>query len=94
MFRDSRTTNGRQKVSLDLRVKGLDVKGNSFEELTKSNDLSDEGISFHLHTPIWINSHITIEKLLPGEDSTPICAMVVRIKSEALDSQLVAARFD
>ncbi|MFN8009432.1 MAG: hypothetical protein U0V70_20850 [Terriglobia bacterium] len=94
MLRESRTGSVREKIHLDLRVKGLNVKGILFEELTQSDDLSEEGISFRLHTPIWINSHLTIENLTPGATPAPMSAMVIRIKTEALDSQLVAARFD
>jgi hypothetical protein len=94
MLRDSRTATARQKVRLDLRVKGLDIQGKPFQEETQSYDVSEEGISFCLRTPIWISSHVTIEKLLPGQSPEILSAMVIRIKTEAIDSQSVAARFD
>ena len=94
MPRDSRTAAARQKISLDLRVTELDIQGNPFHAVTQSYDVSEEGISFSLRTPIWINSHVTIETLQPGMNPEVRSTMIIRIKTESVDTQTVAARFD
>lgn len=94
MPRDARAA-VRQKISLVLRVKGTDVSGRPFEEDTRANDVSDEGISFHLKAPIWINSYLTVDRISPhGETSEPARALVIRIRTEASGVQWVAARLD
>jgi hypothetical protein len=94
MIEEFRASKEREKRSLSLCISGCDVHGEDFQEEATSHDISDDGISFFLQTPIWNNSHLTIQELQNDEDGETRHAMVVRIRTESSGQQLVAARFD
>lgn len=86
----------RLRENLKLVVRGSGTKGQAFEEKTETCDISESGISFYLSTPIWMNTHLTIEiasSMIWGPEKV-IGALVVRINTDRSGKQLVAARFD
>ncbi len=96
MPRDARTSSQREREASRLIVKGPDANGRAFSEQTKTIDISETGISFLLQTPIWVDTHLTIEittNSLLGPPQT-VLAKVVRIKLKDAGKQFVAARFD
>jgi len=96
MSRTKRYDRERKTESSRLSVKGTDAKGAPFHEDTKTIDISETGVSFYLTTPIWVDSHLTIEitssSLFGPKHSAQ--AKVVRIKVNPDKRQFVAARFD
>ena len=97
--------NRRQKritVGLPVRVKGLDLKGNRFDEVTKLINVSSDGASFILKAPIRKGSLLDLSLPLPrqmqhGVASKPVyetTGLVLRIESsDAPSSYKVAVRF-
>jgi len=96
MVRTNRYDREREKERSKLSVKGVDAKGASFQEETETLDISETGISFFLTTPIWVDSHLTIDitssSLFGPKHSAK--AKVVRIKVDPDKRQFVAVRFD
>jgi len=95
MFRDGRAA-VRQQERSRVVISGVDVNGVAFEEMTESRDISEEGLSFYLCRPIWINSHLTAEVSSKSNfgPSRITRIMVVRIQTDPSGKRLVAARFD
>jgi hypothetical protein len=60
MSRDGRAA-VRQKERTKVVITGIDATGLAFEEKTEAYDISEEGVSFYLSRPLWINSHLTTE---------------------------------
>jgi hypothetical protein len=86
----------RERENSKLLVKWVDVDGNSFTERTETHDISETGISFYLESPIWLDTHLVLtiaSSSLFGRLQKKN-AKVVRIQTDALGKQLVAARFD
>lgn len=96
MSHSRRNALDRLKESAKLVVGGVDADGQAFEEKTEACDLSEEGISFYLSTPIWINTHLTIQiasSSIWGPEKV-IGALVVRINIDQSGKQFIAARLD
>jgi hypothetical protein len=95
MQRDGRAT-VRQKERSKLVITGVDASGLAFEERTEARDISEEGFSFYLSHPLWINSHLTAEVVSSSifASSHVTRAMVVRIQADPSGKQFVAARFN
>jgi hypothetical protein len=86
----------REPEASKLVIKGVGAGGKEFEEQTETIDISETGISFFLQTPIWMDSHLTIQirsSSLFGSESVQK-AKVVRLRSEPSGRQFVGARFD
>lgn len=86
----------REQESSKLFIAGVGLDGKEFQEETQTIDISETGISFFLQTPIWMDSHLTIE--IRSSDlfgpQTVMKAKVVRLRSEPSGRQFVGARFD
>jgi len=95
MSRDGRAT-VRQKERSQLVVTGMDAGGHPFEERTEACDISEEGLSFYLSHPLWINSHLTVEVISSSLFASKHVAraMVIRVHGDASAKQFVAARFN
>lgn len=95
MPRDGRAA-VRQKELTKLVITGVDANGLAFEERTEARDISEEGLSFYLSRPLWLNSHLTAEVVSSSlfASSHATGAMVVRIQADASGKQFVAARFN
>jgi hypothetical protein len=82
----------REPERVKVTVNGSDDNGRSFEEQTETIDLSESGLSFHLHTPILVRSFLSLNidsnSLLTGK----LTALVVRIDSSRPGKQFVAAQ--
>ena len=86
----------RQEENSKVLVKWTDTEGNAFTEKTETRDISETGISFHLNTPIWLDTHLTLtigSSSLFGRLHTT-AAKVVRVQTDASGRQVVGARFD
>jgi hypothetical protein len=86
----------RARENSRLFVRCVDANGTTFCEQTETIDISETGISFFLNTPIWVDTHVTIEIVsssLFGSRHT-VRAKVVWIKVGPSGRQLVGARFD
>ncbi len=86
----------RQRENPQLFIKGVGANAIPFEETTEARDISQEGVSFYLDSPIWVNTHLTI-KIASSSIFGPwqiTKAMVVRVHLDSLGKQLIAARFD
>ncbi len=86
----------RQRERCQLRIKGVDANGLAFEEEAELRDINEEGLSFYLNRPLWLNSHVSTE-IVASQTFPPhhiASAMVVRIQSDASGKQLIAARFN
>jgi PilZ domain-containing protein len=96
MVRTTRYDREREREKSKLSVKGTDAKGAPFQEETETIDISETGISFHLTTPIWVDSHLKIDitssSLFGPTHSAQ--AKVVRVKVDPNKRQFVAVRFD
>jgi hypothetical protein len=62
---ENRRKQKRVEVSIPIRVKGLDLKGNRFDEVTKSIELSPDGASFTLKASIRKGSLLDLSLPLP-----------------------------
>src|SRR5215510_11521209 len=82
----------REPEKVKVTVNGSDDNGRSFEEQTETVDLSESGLSFHLDTPIFVRSFLSLNmnsnSLLTGK----LVALVVRIETSRPGKQLVAAQ--
>ena len=95
MPRDGRAS-VRQNERSTVVIAGVDVNGSAFEEITESRDVSEEGISFYLNQPIWINTHLTAD-VRSSSGSTingTNRVMVVRIEADGAGKRVVGARFN
>ncbi len=95
MSRDGRAA-VRQRERTKVVVTGVDATGLAFEEKTEACDISEEGLSFYLSHPLWINSHVTTEVVSSTlfASNHAARAMVVRIQADPSGKQFVAARFN
>ena len=96
MAKQARGRAPRESERSQIVVTGIDVKGNPFQEETQTVDISESGISFHLKTTIWMDSHLTLKIHSSSffQAESVIKAKVVRIQNEAFDRKLVGALFD
>lgn len=96
MARQSRARAPREIEQTQIIVEGNDVKGESFQEETQTNDISESGISFYLKTPIWMDSHLTLKIMSSSlfEADYSLKAKVVRMQNESSGKKLIGARFD
>jgi hypothetical protein len=82
----------REPEKVKVTVNGSDDNGRSFEEQTETIDLSESGLSFHLDTPIFVRSFLSLNmnsnSLLTGK----LVALVVRIETSRPGKQFVAAQ--
>ena len=92
----------RISVGLPVRVKGLDLEGNRFDEVTKLIDVSTDGASFFLKVPIRRGSLLDLSLPLPRQMQHGAVAkavyetmgLVLRIEgSDAPTNYKVAVRF-
>ena len=95
MPRDGRAA-ARQKERSKLLITGVDTSGLAFKKRTEAWDISEEGLSFYLNHPLWINSHLTAEVIsssifAPGHVTR---AMVLRIQADSSGKQFVAVRYN
>ena len=95
MARDGRAA-VRQRERTKVVITGVDASGLPFEEKTESCDISEEGLSFYLSRPLWVNSHLTAERVSSSlfASSHVTRAMVVRIQGDPSGKQFIAARFN
>ena len=96
MAKSAKGRAARENEGAKLTVKGLDAKGNEFQEETKTIDISESGVSFYLKTPIWMDSHMNLE-IRSSSIFGPLCHMkakVVRLRAESSGRQHIGARFD
>ncbi|MEW5975876.1 MAG: PilZ domain-containing protein [Acidobacteriota bacterium] len=90
MFEDRRKSK-RVSVSIPIRVKGLDQKGNRFEEVTKSIDVSSDGACFALAHTIKVGTHLELSLPLPRHLQRGVSpkavyetfGLVVRVENDA-----------
>jgi hypothetical protein len=96
MARQSRARAPREIEQTQIIVQGNDVKGEPFQELTLTIDISESGISFYLKTPIWMDSHLTLKIKSSSlfEADYSLKAKVVRMQNESSGKKLIGARFD
>jgi PilZ domain len=79
-----------------LLIKWTNVDGVSLSEQSQTNDISENGISFFLKTPVWLDTHLIItigSSELFGRLHT-LTGKVVRIQTGHSGRQLVGVRFD
>ena len=96
MTRQARGRAQRELEQTEILVVGNDVKGEPFQEETRTIDISETGISFYLKTPIWMDSHLTLKipfsNLFEGDSMRK--AKVVRMQNESSGKKLIGVRFD
>jgi hypothetical protein len=101
MFEDRRKQK-RVEVSIPIRVKGLDLKGNRFDEVTKSIELSPDGATFALKASIRKGSLLDLALPLPRPMQRNVApkpvyetvGYVIRVEeSAAPQAHKVAVRF-
>ena len=86
----------RTQENTRLLIKWTDADGVSLTEESQTNDISENGISFYLKTPVWLDTHLIItiaSSELFGHLQT-LTGKVVRIQSDPSGKQLVGVRFD
>ncbi|MFN8006455.1 MAG: PilZ domain-containing protein [Terriglobia bacterium] len=79
-----------------LLIKWTNVDGIQMTEQSVTNDISENGISFYLKTPVWLDTHLIItigSSELFGRLQT-LNGKVVRIQTDPSGNQLVGVRFD
>jgi hypothetical protein len=79
-----------------LLIKWTNADGVSLSEQSQTHDISVNGISFYLKTPVWLDTHLIItigSSELFGRLHT-LTGKVVRIQADALGRQFVGVRFD
>ena len=79
-----------------LLIKWTNADGVSLSEQSQTHDISVNGISFYLKTPVWLDTHLIItigSSELFGRLHT-LTGKVVRIQTDALGRQFVGVRFD
>src|SRR5258705_13896536 len=85
-------------VALDMRVRGVDVAGLSFDEATLSNDVSRGGCSFHLTREVALGAQMELEiyrRPSPRRPPTPFLTegVVLRIVKLGNDEYTVSVEF-
>jgi hypothetical protein len=90
-------------VGLPIRVKGSTLAGGQFDEVTKSLDVSSEGASFLLKTPVRVGSMLVLSLPMPRQmqrSSAPnrpvyeTSGLILRIeKTDMPSSCRIAVRF-
>ncbi len=89
-------------VGLPVRVKGLDLGGNRFDEVTKAIDVSPDGACFLLKTPIRKGSMLDLSLPMPRQMQRSVApkpvyetvGLVLRIENSDLPpSCRIAVRF-
>lgn len=86
----------RERESSALIISGTDVSGATFQEESRTIDISDTGIAFYLKTSVWMDAHLSLEVHLSptlGPKSL-LRGKVVRFGRMVGDKRLVAARLD
>ena len=86
----------RNKENSKLLVKWTSIDGVLTTELSHTNDISEDGISFYLKTQVWLDTHLTLtigSSDLFGRLLT-VTGKVVRIQTDPSGRQLVGVRFD
>jgi hypothetical protein len=86
----------REPEASRLVITGVDVEGKAFREESQTVDISQNGISFLLKTPLWMDAHLTLDirsSSLLGPQSV-VKAKVVRFGKEVAGKRLIGARFD
>jgi len=79
-----------------LLIKWTNADGVSLSEQSQTHDISVNGISFYLRSPVWLDTHLIItigSSELFGRLHT-LTGKVVRIQTDALGRQFVGVRFD
>ena len=79
-----------------LLIKWTNADGVPLSEQTQTHDISENGISFYLKTPVWLDTHLIItigSSELFGRLHT-LTGKVVRIRTDASGRQFVGVRFD
>ncbi|MFN8009180.1 MAG: PilZ domain-containing protein [Terriglobia bacterium] len=96
MAKQGRARAPREVERNPMVVSGTDVKGNPFEEVTQTIDISESGVSFYLTTPIWMDSHLTltIKSSSVFQPDAAMKAKVVRMQNDSSGKRLVGARYD
>jgi hypothetical protein len=94
-MRGERRRGNREPEKVKITVRGTDSSRTSFEEQTETIDVSAVGLSFYLHTSLFLRSFLSIEirnsKVLSHIRN--IQALVVRIETLTPGKQFVAAQF-
>ena len=89
-------------VGLPVRVKGLDLGGNRFDEVTKSLDVSPDGVCFLLKTPVRKGTIVDLSLPLPRQMQRSVApkpvyetvGLVLRIEgSNVSPNSRIAVRF-
>jgi len=86
----------RTQENSKLLIKWINVDGVSLSEQSQTNDISENGISFYLKTPVWLDTHLIItigSSKLFGRLHT-LTGKVVRVQTDLSGRQLVGVRFD
>jgi hypothetical protein len=86
----------RTKEDSHLLIKWTNIDGVSLTEQSQTNDISENGISFYLKTPVWLDTHLIItiaSSKLFGRLHT-LTGKVVRIQADPSRRQLIGVRFD
>ena len=86
----------RTKEDSQLLIKWSNVDGVALTEKSQTNDISENGISFYLKTPVWLDTHLFItigSSRLFGRLHT-LTGKVVRIQADSSGRRLVGVRFD
>jgi hypothetical protein len=86
----------RTKEDSQLLIKWTNVDGVALTEKSQTNDISENGISFYLETPVWLDTHLIItigSSRLFGRLHT-LTGKVVRIQADSSGRRLVGVRFD
>ncbi len=86
----------RTNENSNLLIKWTNADGFSLSEQSKTHNISENGISFYLKTPVWLDTHLIItigSSELFGRLHT-LTGKVARIQTDASGRQLVGVRFD
>ncbi len=51
----------REPESSAVVISGIDVKGEKFQEESKTIDVSETGIAFYMQTSVWMDAHLDLE---------------------------------
>jgi hypothetical protein len=86
----------REREASKLSISGVDINGKQFHEESDTIDISEDGISFYLKTPVWMDAHLTLEIRSSNVlgPSSVVKAKVVRFGQEVDGRRFVGARFD
>jgi PilZ domain len=93
-MRNELRSDRREPEKVRITVSGINHNGLSFEEKTETIDLSSEGLSFYLNTPIFVRTFLSLT-FNDGNSfgySGKLQVLVVRIDSSRSGKQLVAVQ--